>query len=321
MARPIRVEYEDAVYHVTARGNEQKAIYRDDADREVFLATLAQACEQFGLVVHVYCLMPNHYHLVVQTPRANLSQAMGWIQTAYSIRFNRRHRRSGHLFQGRFKSHVVDADTYARRLVVYIHLNPVRPADKRQAIPSEHRHLLEGFTWSSHRAYSGRCRRSEIPPWVSLEWLWYYGDNRDIARREYRRQIAGSFGQCVPDPFEGAQGGLVLGSEQLWEKIKARVAGSSGREEIAWSRRANRHERRKLVEQLLQQETDRRIHIWAHVRLAGERMVDVATQFGFSDGSGVHRVVKRLEAMGNEDASLGLKLKELNSLMRQAQQP
>jgi len=99
MARPIRVEYANAVYHVTARGNERKAIYRDDADRQRFLETVEQTVERFAVVIHAYCLMPNHYHLLMQTPRANLSAAAGWLQTTYSVRFNRRHRRSGHLFQ------------------------------------------------------------------------------------------------------------------------------------------------------------------------------------------------------------------------------
>ncbi len=321
MARPIRVEYADAVYHVTARGNEQKAIYRDETDRQVFLHTLGQTCGPFGLVVHAYCLMPNHYHLVVQTPQANLSQAIGWLQTTYSIRFNRRHRRSGHLFQGRFKAQVVEADAYACRLVVYIHLNPVRPADKGQAIPAARRDFLESFLWSSHRAYAGRCRAGEIAPWLSLEWLWYFGGTRRAAQKEYRRRIDDSFGQCVPDPFAGVQGGLVLGSEPLWERVKACVAGSSGQEEIAWSRRASREERRRLVEQCLQEETDRRIQIWSHVRLAGERLVDVAARYGFRDGSGVHRVVKRLEALAGEDPSVGRRLKELGSRIRQTKQP
>ena len=108
MARPVRVEFADAVYHVTARGNERKAIYRDDADRQRFLETVEQAVERFGVVVHAYCLMPNYYDLLLQTPRANLSAAVGWLQTSYSIRFNRRHRRTGHLYQGRFKAHVVE---------------------------------------------------------------------------------------------------------------------------------------------------------------------------------------------------------------------
>ena len=128
MARPIRVEFEGAAYHVTSRGNEQKEIFHDDIDRRRFLETLGQCCQRFGLVVQAYCLMPNHYHLLVQTPRANLSRAIGWLQTTYCMRFNRRHRRCGHLVQGRFKAHLIDADAYARQLVRYVHLNPVRLA-------------------------------------------------------------------------------------------------------------------------------------------------------------------------------------------------
>ncbi len=100
MARAIRVEFEGAVYHVTARGNERKSIYRDDRDRERFLKTFEETVKRFGFVIHTYCLMPNHFHLLAQTPRANLSDAAGWLQTTYSIRFNRRHRRSGHLGTG-----------------------------------------------------------------------------------------------------------------------------------------------------------------------------------------------------------------------------
>jgi REP element-mobilizing transposase RayT len=101
MARPIRIEFAGAVYHVMARGNERRAIFFDDQDRRRFLETLAQMADQFGVRVHAYCLMPNHYHLIVETPRANLSRAIGWLQVTYTVRFNRRHRRSGHLFQGR----------------------------------------------------------------------------------------------------------------------------------------------------------------------------------------------------------------------------
>src|SRR5271156_5028783 len=120
MARPLRVEFAGALYHVTARGNERRPVYRDDEDHHIFLATLAQACEEFGLRIHAYCLMPNHYHFLVEPPRANLSRSIGWFQTTYTVRFNRRHRRSGHLFQGRCKAHLVEADNgwdedFARR--------------------------------------------------------------------------------------------------------------------------------------------------------------------------------------------------------------
>ncbi|MSR64594.1 MAG: hypothetical protein EXS18_02305, partial [Verrucomicrobiae bacterium] len=123
----IRVEFEGAVYHVMARGNERQTIFRSAQDRALFLETLGESVAQFGLLVHVDCLMPNHYHLVVATPRGNLSRAIGWLQVTYTVRFNRRHRRSGHLFQGRFKAQLVDGEEYGRELVRYVHLNPVRP--------------------------------------------------------------------------------------------------------------------------------------------------------------------------------------------------
>src|ERR1039457_3861023 len=134
MTRPIRVEFAGAVYHVMARGNERREIYRDDEDRRRFLETVGEAATQFGLRVHAYCLMPNHYNVLVGTPRGNLSRAMGWLQATYTARFNARHRRRGHLFQGRFKAQVIDADEYGRWLVEYVHLNPVRPRQRGQSI-------------------------------------------------------------------------------------------------------------------------------------------------------------------------------------------
>ncbi len=115
----MRVEFPGAMYHVTARGNERRAIFRNDEDRGIFLATLAEGIEEYGLRLHGFCLMANHYHLLLETPRANLSRGMGWIQTTYTIRFNTRHRRSGHLFQGRFKAQEAEADAYAMELLLY----------------------------------------------------------------------------------------------------------------------------------------------------------------------------------------------------------
>jgi len=225
MARPIRVEFENAVYHVTARGNERKDIYRDVADREQFLETLEEATERFGLLVHAYCLMGNHYHLLLQTPRANLSDAAGWLQATYSIRFNRRHKRSGHLFQGRFKAHLIEADSYARQLIKYIHLNPVRPKDKRRPVPVERRGELSRYRWSSHRAYAG-LGKAQPPRWLCMEWLSYFGRTRKAAPLEYRRQIAAMFGQVAVSPWQNLRGGLVLGGEALWDKARRLLAAS-----------------------------------------------------------------------------------------------
>ena len=241
MARPIRVEYVDAVYHVTARGNERKAIYRDDADRQRYVETLDETVERFGVVIHAYCLMPNHYHLLLQTPRANLSAAAGWLQTTYSVRFNRRHGRTGHLFQGRFKAHLVEEDAYARELIKYIHLNPVRPKDKRKPVPPERRAELRRYRWSSHRAYAG-MGKTPVPTWLCFDWLSYFGRTRNAAQAEYRRQIGQMFGQVIRSPWENLRHGLVLGGEALWTKVRGLLAEAEGDEEIRWREAVSRRQ-------------------------------------------------------------------------------
>jgi len=310
MARPIRVEYANAVYHVTARGNQRKAIYRDDADRRRFLETVEESVERFGLAIHTFCLMPNRYHLLLQTPRANLSAAAGWLQTTYSIRFNRRHHRSGHLFQGRYKAHLVDEDAYARELIKYIHLNPVRPKNKRKPVPPELKRELARYRWSSHRAYAG-IGKEPRPSWVCLDWSSYFGRTRRVAQTEYRRQINRMFGQPVRSPWVDLRKGLVLGGESLWNKVRELMAKAEGGEETRWRRRADREAAARAIESLVQQEADRRVAIWLRVRVGGERMTRVAAQYGYRDGSGVHRVIKRLEEEAKSDRALSRRLRAL----------
>jgi REP element-mobilizing transposase RayT len=314
MARPIRIEFEDAVYHLTARGNERRDIYRDVPDRRRFLETLEEAVQRFGVVMHAYCLMPNHYHLLLQTPRANLTAAAGWLQTTCSIRFNRRHRRSGHLFQGRFKAHLVEADGYARELIKYIHLNPVRPKNKRLAVPAERQAELSRYRWSSHRVYAG-LGNAKPPAWLSTEWLSYFGRTRPAAQAAYRGQIACMFGQVVASPWRDLRAGLVLGGEALWDKVRALIAESEGADEIRWTRRAGAEAVAREVARLAAEQTNRRIAIWLEVRHGGRRMTEVAKKYGYSDGSGVHRVIQRLEARAKQDRQLDEQLKSLAKCM------
>ena len=135
MARPLRIERAGAWYHITARGTERRVIYKDDVDRRRWLGLLAEAAARFNWLVHGYVMMDNHYHLIIQTREANLSQSMQWLQTSYSMGFNHRHGRVGPLFQGRFKAVVVEAPAWGWELSRYVHLNPVRTArmglDKR----------------------------------------------------------------------------------------------------------------------------------------------------------------------------------------------
>jgi putative transposase len=126
MARPLRIAYPGAWYHVTSRGNEQKDVFKSSKDREKFLDYLVSATERYGAAIHVFCLMSNHYHLLLETPGGNLSQIMRHINGAYTTYFNVKRKRAGHLFQGRFKAILIEADEYALELSRYIHLNPVR---------------------------------------------------------------------------------------------------------------------------------------------------------------------------------------------------
>ncbi len=301
MPRGLRVEFEGAVYHVMARGNERREVFRDGGDRRRFLETLGEAAERFGVRVLAYCLMPNHYHLVVETPRANLSQAMGWLQTTYTVRFNRRHRRVGHLFQGRFKAQLVDAGEYGRWLVRYVHYNPVRPRDRRAPIPVERREALERYEWSSHRDYAGLRKPAA---WLGLEWLRFWGRSRGEARRRYREEMAAGFGRPVESPWEDLRGSLVLGTEGLWQKARELIGRKAAQEELRWSERQGARESRERVRAMVADEGDVRLRIWARVRLGGERGRDVAKEYGYRDGSGVTQVVKRLEAAAESNGRL-----------------
>jgi putative transposase len=297
-----------------ARGNERREVFRDDKDRQRFLETLGEAVQQFGLRLHAYCLMPNHYHLLLCTPQSNLSRAMAWLQTTYTTRFNARHRRRGHLFQGRYKAQLVEADEYARWLVEYVHLNPVRPRKRGERIPAERAKELAGYEWSSHRDYAGLRRRA--PGWLCLDWLAYWGRSRRAAQAQYRRAIWQAFGQAVSNPWAGLRRGLVLGGEELYEKTCALLEKKGGLEEARWTETGEATEVRARVNKLIEAEGDERIKIWARVRLGGERGVDLGREYGYGDGSGVTQVVRRLEATARIDKKVRRRLDVLANLSR-----
>jgi REP element-mobilizing transposase RayT len=162
MARPLRIQYEGGLYHVTLRGNERKAIVRDDDDRHRFVDALGASVLRHGAILHLYCLMDNHAHLVVETPHANLSAFMQNFQTRYIVWFNRRHQRWGHLMQGRYGARLVEADRYLLELSRYLHLNPVRTRTAERLELKEQRQLLRQYRWSSYLSYIGEAGRPEF---------------------------------------------------------------------------------------------------------------------------------------------------------------
>ena len=187
MARQLRVEYEGAIYHVTVRGNAQGEIYLDDKDRRFFLASLAKCAEAHTVRVYLYCLMTNHFHVVLETPRANLGRFMHSLLTGYTVYFNLRHQRHGHLTQGRYGAKLVQGDTYLLKLGRYVHLNPVKVKAVAGLPLAERRRYLRNYPWSSYRAYTGQSPRQ---PWVAYGPMLALMEGRGREQGErYRRLV------------------------------------------------------------------------------------------------------------------------------------
>jgi REP element-mobilizing transposase RayT len=206
MARPLRIAFPGALYHVTARGNARQDIFLDAEDRQRFLGILARVVSRFHLLVHAYCLMDNHFHLVVETPEANLSTAMRQLNGVYTQAFNRRHGRVGHVLQGRFKAILVDRDSYLLELCRYVVLNPVRAKITRKP---------ETYPWSSYRATAGLA---STPPGLTVDWLLsQFGRQRAGAQRTYQAFVTEGIGQ--ESPWAQVQGQVLLGSERFIERL------------------------------------------------------------------------------------------------------
>ena len=197
MARPLRITYPGAFYHVTSRGNEQRDVFKSNRDREKFLSYLESSTVRYGAVIHAYCLMSNHYHLLLETPQGNLSQIMRHINGAYTTYFNIKRKRTGHLFQGRYKAILVEADTYAQELSRYLHLNPVRAAMVAQ--PEEH-------PWSSYRYYIGT---TTPPTWLNTGFILGYFDN---CRDNYRLFVKERIDKTYESPLKETVASTILGS-------------------------------------------------------------------------------------------------------------
>jgi REP element-mobilizing transposase RayT len=204
MSRPLRIQYEGAVYHVINRGTARQTTFLDEQDYQVFLNTLAEAHRQWGIDVFSYCLMRNHYHVCLTTPKGNLSRVMRHVDGLYTQRLNRSHDRDGPLFRGRYKAILVDADEYLAQVVRYIHLNPVESAMVRY--PEEYR-------WSSHRHYLQTKTR---PPWLNTDAvLEQVGGSKD-----FHEFVLSGNEEALEQFYESGRQSPVLGGEEFVERIR-----------------------------------------------------------------------------------------------------
>lgn len=213
MSRPLRLEFPHALYHITARGDRREAIYDDDLDRRLFLDILADTVADFNWLVHAYCLMSNHYHLLVETPDGNLSAGMRQLNGVYTQRSNRKHGRVGHVFQGRYKAILVDRDNYLLEVARYVVLNPVRAGMVR---------LAQDWAWSSYGAMTGQV---DAPRWLETDVLLSaFGATRDAAMHSYARFVAE--GLKAQPLWDKLQGQVYLGDAGFVARMLSKVAGT-----------------------------------------------------------------------------------------------
>ncbi len=243
MPRQLRLQYEGAIYHLLSRGDRREVIFRDSTDRRRFLAALEAACAKTAWQVHAFCLMSNHFHLVIETPRPNLVSGMKWLLGTYTMRFNRRHQLSGHLFAGRYKSLLVDEQSpdYLRAVCDYVHLNPARAGLIPPAQP------LEDFPWSSYPAY---LRPALRPDWLRCDRL--LGEHGLVkesrrSRLEFTRRLEGRRGQVAAAGEESIRRGWHFGGEDFVARLLDQLEGKAGEHHRAVERAETEEEKAQRI--------------------------------------------------------------------------
>ena len=283
MSRPLRIEFSGAVYHVTSRGNARQDIFLDNQDRDTFLDVLSSVVERFNWLCHSYCLMSNHYHVVIETPEGNLSRGMRHLNGVYTQKFNQRYKRAGHLFQGRYKAILVEKDSYLLSLCRYVVLNPVRAGMIVRP---------ESWHWSSYKATVGSVAK---PSFLTIDWiLSQFGESRDDAIGHYRRFVLA--GVQKESPWDDLKGQILLGSETFIDRIGEQIKGKGGFKEIP---RVHRYATRPPLQELLtvQQDKSRQNRdetIYTAYATYGYTLKEIADYLGVHYAT-VSRAIKRVE--------------------------
>jgi putative transposase len=311
MGRQLRIEYPGAYYHVTARGNERKEVFKSERDREKFLEYLESSVVRYGAIIHAYCLMNNHYHILLETPSGNLSQVMQHINGAYTNYFNAKRKRSGHLFQGRYKAILIEADEYASELSRYIHLNPVRVSVA--SMPDEYR-------WSSYRDYIGL---REAPKWLNTRFiLGLFGGSIAACRKKYRTFVEEAIGKEHESPLSGAVAATILGSADFVVEIQERhvTAKSADRNLPALRQLAKRTDIDRIIEFV--KETfgeNKQLAAKAAIHLchkySGVKLREIGERFGVKD-SAVSQASRRFMVEMNKDRELKKVVEKVLESMR-----
>lgn len=280
MARPLRIELSGGLYHVTSRGDRREEIYFSDADREAWLALLGTVCSRFNWVCHAYCLMSNHYHLVIETPEGKLAQGMRHLNGVYTQIVNRAHGRVGHVFQGRYKAILVEKDSYLLELARYVVLNPLRAGMIGD---------VGDWPWSSYQAMIGQV---PSPTWLRTDWLLgQFGQQQNRAIANYVDFVRAGVG--LPSIWDNLRGQIYLGSAEFIARMQSTLSFDQPLEEIP---RAQRRPVAKTLQHYRTQFADNPSKGMALAYLSGDyAMKVIAQEFGVHYTT-VSRAVKSYES-------------------------
>jgi len=279
MTRPLRIEFKGAVYHITSRGNARQAIFLDEKDFVDFLKVLCSVVKRYHFILHTFCLMNNHYHLLIETPYGNLSRGMRQLNGLYTQRFNRRHQRVGHLLQGRYQAILVDKDNYLLELSRYVVLNPVRAKIVKDP---------KDWEWSAYQATTGH----KGIPCLTTDWiLSQFGNKQKAASRQYQDFVLS--GIKAKSPLKAIKGQLFLGQDNFIDKIKHLMSGKENLKEIT---KKQRYVTRPPLNEILQYQDKKskdQAMYEAHLKYS-YTLKDIAEYIGVHYTT-VSKVIKRIE--------------------------
>ncbi len=324
MARPLRLQFPGAIYHAMSRGNGRQKIFFDERDYHRFLEGLEITADKFGFEIFSFLCMPNHVHLFFRTPEANLSQGMQYLLSGYANWFSTRHRRPGHLFQGRFKGELIEDEQYFWNVSRYVHLNPVR--GKRPLVTR-----LEDWPWSSYPGY--RWKRRQLG-WVCYDEVYraWQGDRGGRnPQAAYRRFVDAGIDRPPENPFATAVGGWVVGSQKFVERIKWLVKFPKYDDEVPSARRLAGVSLEDVLERTADhygttvasfahkhgKQTSRDVAAWLARRLTVATLRELAKPFGLTHPDSVRNLLGRAEAALKQSPPLRTEVEQLQANIRQ----
>jgi REP element-mobilizing transposase RayT len=307
MARPLRIEYEGAFYHVINRGLERREIFRQPKDYEYFLGLLEYIYEKYGVIVYAFCLMPNHYHLYLQTPQGNLSKAMRQLDGNHTQKFNKRYKRVGPLFQGRYKAVLVDSDSYSLQLAKYIHLNPVKA--KLIQKPEDYQH-------SSYSSYIGKTK---APIFLNTKWvLSQYAKSKGKAVKELKKHTLEAQEEDW-EPEKDTFKSLILGGSGFVNQIQEEFLQGKENFEIpklkAVQKVLSAHEIIAKIDRLkLGEKHKTKLIVYALKRYSPLTLKEIGEQFNNLHYSAVAQILIRLQKKLSTDKQLAKTVIEVDKL-------